>query len=82
MNELSEFSSFILSLASSASYYMGDSPESIKGEVDFKIAQHTIDTICLLKNKTKGNLTPEEDKLIEDVLYKLRITFIKLKKNK
>jgi hypothetical protein len=60
---------------------MGESPEpDIKGEINLEIAKHTIDTISMLELKTKGNLQPEEIKLVEDVLYKLRTKFIKLKK--
>ncbi len=83
MNNLSDFSSFILSLASSAFYYMGESPDQeIKGEINLDIAKHTIDTISMLEKKTDGNLQPDEIKLIEDILYKLRTKFIKLKKLK
>ncbi len=83
MNNLSDFSSFILSLASSAFYYMGESPDSnTKGEINLDIAKHTIDTISMLENKTEGNLQKEEIELIEDILYKLRTKFIKLKKIK
>jgi len=83
MNNLSEFSSFVLSLASSAFYYMGESSDSgQKSEINLDIAKHTIDTIAMLEVKTKGNLEQDEITLLEDILYKLRTKFIKLKKIK
>ncbi len=78
MDNLSEFSSFILSLASSASYYMGENSP----EVDLDVACHTINTIEMLQMKTLNNLTKEEAILIEDVLYRLRLRFIEASKNK
>jgi uncharacterized protein YjaG (DUF416 family) len=82
MNDLSDFSSFVLSLASSAFYYMGESPDSNSKEINLEVAKHSINTISMLEEKTKGNLSMEEIKLLEDVLYKLRTKFIKLKKMK
>ena len=82
MDNLSDFSSFILSLASSAFYYMGESPSPDTGkEINLDIAKHTIDTISMLENKTRNNLSESELKLLDDILYKLRTKFIKLKDN-
>ncbi|MBN2695171.1 DUF1844 domain-containing protein [bacterium] len=78
MDNLSEFSSLILSLASSASYYMGENSP----EVDLDIACHTINTIEMLQKKTLNNLTKEEETLLEDVLYRMRLKFIEVSKNK
>jgi len=83
MDKLSDFSSFILSLASSAFYYMGESPNpNEKKEINLEIAKHTIDTITMLENKTVNNLSDKEKVLLNDVLYKLRTKFVKLKKEK
>ena len=83
MDKLSDFSSFILSLASSAFYYMGESPNPSEGkEINLEIAKHTIDTITMLENKTINNLSDKEKVLLNDVLYKLRTKFVKLKKEK
>lgn len=81
-NTLSDFSSFILSLASSASYYMGEYADVKEEEINFDIACHTINTIELLEKKTKGNLTKDEELFISDVLYRLRIKYLELSKNK
>ena len=82
MNDLSDFSSFLLSLASSAFYYMGETDEQGNKEINLDIAKHTINTIEMLEVKTKNNLTKEEAVLIEDILYKLRTKFIKIKSKK
>ncbi len=79
-NTLSDFSSFILSLASSASYYMGEYADVKEEEINFDIACHTINTIELLEKKTKGNLTKDEELFISDVLYRLRMKYIELSK--
>jgi hypothetical protein len=41
------------------------------------LAKQTIDLIGMLKEKTKGNLTPEEAKLIENILFDLRVRYVK-----
>jgi hypothetical protein len=41
------------------------------------LAKQTIDLIGMLKEKTKGNLNPEEEKFIEHILYDLRMRYIK-----
>lgn len=80
--DLSPFSSFVLSLASSASYYLGDVPEEVhqKVEINLDIAKHNIDLLALLKEKTTNNLTPMEQQMLDDLLYKLRIKFIEKSK--
>jgi hypothetical protein len=47
---------------------------------DMVNAQRTIDLIEILQGKTKGNLTPQESRLLEDVLYELRMTFLEMQK--
>lgn len=73
------FSSFISFLTTTALYHLGDiaHPETKKQEKNLRLARHTIDTIAMLKEKTKGNLTEEETKLIEESLYMLRMRYLK-----
>jgi hypothetical protein len=73
------FNSLIFSLSSSALLHLGeiDDPYSGKKIKDLSLAKHTIDTIGLLKSKTKGNLTDEETKFLESVLADLRWRFVK-----
>lgn len=72
------FATFILSLSSSAMLHFGDieDPVSGKKERNLQGAKQTIDMIDMLKEKTKGNLTKEEEMLIENVLYELKIRYV------
>jgi hypothetical protein len=40
------------------------------------MAKHTIDLLTLLRQKTKSNLIPEEDKLLDSLLYDLRLRYV------
>ena len=54
--------------------HFGD--EKDRPEPDFRIARHTIDMLAMLQEKTRGNLTMEEQRLIENSLTELRFRFI------
>lgn len=77
-NELG-FSTFILSLSTSALVQLAELPDPItnKKQMNLSLARQTISVIELLKEKTKGNLTADEDNLIETVLYDLRLKYVK-----
>jgi hypothetical protein len=72
------FSTFIASLSSSAMVQLGEIAEPTTGQKlsNMPMAKHTIDIIALLQEKTKGNLTNEESKLIQNVLTDLRMRYI------
>ena len=74
------FSSFILSLNTSALYHMGELPHPETGQrlLDRELAKHTIDTLILLADKTKGNLSHDENELLTRILYELKMRFVKL----
>lgn len=74
-----DFSTFILSLSTSVLMNLGvvENPMTGKTEKEPAIAKQTIDLIELLREKTKGNLTNEEGKLMEDVLHELRLWYVK-----
>ncbi len=76
-----DFSTFVLCLSTTALYQMGliADPET-KETIDPSraIAQQTIDTIELLREKTRGNLEPDEEKLVDSLLYELRLHFVEL----
>ena len=63
--------------------YLGgyQNPETKEVLVDLEMAKRTIDTIELLKEKTKGNLTVPESNLLDNTLYNLRMTYIRLANN-
>jgi len=73
------FNGLIFSLSSSALIYLGEIPDPVtkKKVKDLELAKHTIDTIAMLKEKTKGNLTEEEEKFIESVLVDLKWRYVK-----
>ena len=73
------FSSFLLSLSSSTLLHLGEiaDPQSGEKKKDLALAKQSIHIINLLKDKTKGNLTQEEEKLLEHLLYDLRMRFVK-----
>ncbi|HVI93693.1 MAG TPA: DUF1844 domain-containing protein [Anaeromyxobacter sp.] len=74
-----DFYTFMLSLASSAFVHLGDAPDpetGKPGEPDLALAQQTIDIVAMLSEKTKGNLTPEEERFVENLLTDLRLRFV------
>ena len=78
-----DFPAFCLSLATSALYHMGVAPHPESGEVPEKnlpLARHTIDSLEMLQVKTRGNLDEEESRLLESLLYELRMRFVELSK--
>ena len=79
-----DFATFILSLSSSAAYHMGgfQDPVSGKTSVNLDLAKQTIDIIAMLEDKTKGNLTEDESRLISHVLYDLRMRFVEVSSHK
>ena len=73
------FAGFVISLATTAAVHFGDMPDPNTGErmePDLAAAHQMIDLIALLQDKTKGNLTADEAKLVDDLLYELRMRFV------
>ena len=73
------FQSLIFSLSSSALFHLGEiaDPQTGQKQKDLPLAKHSIDTIALLKEKTKGNLEDEEQKFIDNILTDLRWRYVK-----
>lgn len=73
-----DFSTFILSLASSALVQLGEvpNPETGKSEENLLLAKHTIDIISMLQEKTRNGMSAEESRLMEGVLYELRMKYV------
>jgi hypothetical protein len=73
------FTAFIMSLNTSALYHLGEIKDPVTGklEKDLVLAKHAIDTLDLLKKKTNGNLSPEEEDILGNILYDLRLRYIK-----
>lgn len=77
-----DFSFFITTLSIQASIALGQipNPTTNKKEEDPAQAKFLIDTLGMLKEKTKGNLNTEEQALLDNVLYELRIQYISKQK--
>lgn len=74
-----DFSTFILSLASSALIHMGEAPDPVSGEksaANLPMAHQSIDLLAMLQEKTKGNLTADETRFLETLLYDLRMRYV------
>jgi hypothetical protein len=76
------FSTFIFSLNTSALLHLGEIPDPASGkeQKDLAMAKQTIDLIAMLEEKTRGNLTSEEENLIKHVLYELRLRYVQKSK--
>ena len=74
------FSSFILSLNTSALYHMGEIADPQTGEKtqDLELAKNAIDTLAMLKEKTEGNLDADEGQLLTSIVYELKMRFVQL----
>ena len=73
------FSTFVFSLNTSALVHLGELPEFGSGEIkkDLILAQHTIDTLAMLQEKTVGNLSEDEKGFLQHILYDLRMRYVK-----
>ena len=78
------FPTFIFSLNQSAMMNLGiiADPSTGKKGKSLTLAKQTIDILGLLEDKTKGNLTEYEENMLKNILYDLRIVYIKEKDNK
>ena len=72
----------VTTLATQALHSMGaiEIPGAPKGEANLEVAKHLIDTVAVVQEKTKGNVTPQEAKLLEDALHQLRLAFVQVQK--
>lgn len=72
------FATFVFSLCSSALVHLGEvpEPETDRRMVDLTVAKQIIDTLGMLEAKTKGNLDPDEERLLKSMLYDLRVRYV------
>ncbi len=75
------FSNFVISLSTSVMLHFGDFPDPAtkKAERNLVAAKQTIDILGMLKEKTKDNLEPDEQGLLDAMLFELRMRFVKEK---
>lgn len=74
------FANFVMSIASNAASSLGmmEHPVTHKREVDLELAKHWIDILGMLQQKTRGNLVPQEEKILEGLLADLRMQYVSL----
>jgi Domain of unknown function (DUF1844) len=74
-----DFAALLVSLGHSALYHLGlvaDPQSGQRGERNLALARETIDLVEMLEEKTRGNLTPDEEHLLKDLLYDLRMRYV------
>jgi hypothetical protein len=74
-----DFSSFVVGLATQAIMFMGLAPDPGSGTVhrDLAQAKSLIDILAMLHDKTRGNLDEDEDTMMEEMLYELRMQYVR-----
>jgi len=78
------FSAFVISLSTQTLLHLGEIADPISGkvEIDVPVAKQMIDILAMLKDKTRGNLNASEDRLMEDILFDLRMKYVEAVKKR
>lgn len=79
-----DLTTLILSFSHNVLVHLGDAPDPVTGErdVDLPLARQNIELIALLQEKTRGNLTGEEERVLDQSLYDLRMRYVEVVKRK
>ena len=74
------FSTFVLGLSTQALLHLGEIPDPVSNTTqrDLGAAKHVIDILALLREKTRSNLEPDEEALLDSMLYDLRMRYVEL----
>lgn len=72
------FSTLVLSIGSSAAMALGLAPNPVSGktEKDLALARFNIDLLVMLRDKTKGNLSADEQHFVDSIVSDLQMKFI------
>ncbi len=76
-----DFNALVLSLGSSVIVHLGEAPDPTSGQQgapNFPMAQQSIDLLIMLQEKTRGNLTPDEARFLENILFDLRMLYVQV----
>lgn len=75
-----DFTVFLTGLSMQALVSLGEIPSPVdnKKQKNLDQAKYMIDTLGMIKEKTKGNLTPDEEKILDGILYELRMKYLEL----
>lgn len=72
-----DLTTFFLSISSAAFMGLGITPEGTEeGKVDLELARQNIDLLELMQEKTQGNRSPEEERLLQQLLFEIRMRFV------
>jgi len=76
------FLAFVMSLNTSVLYHLGEIADPVTGEktTNLDTARHGIDTLMLIQDKTEGNLTADEGEMLKNILYDVKLKFVKVAK--
>lgn len=79
-----DFSTFVISLSTQALMHLGEIPSPVTGKVetDISVAKQMIDLVAMLKDKTRGNLNANEERLMEGILFDLRMKYVEAVKKR
>lgn len=80
-DEMTEFMAAIMNIASPAFIYLGlaDHPATGRPQIDLGAAQQYIDILAVIREKTKGNLTRNEEEFFDGILSDMRMQFVSLR---
>lgn len=72
------FSTFVMSLSSSAMVHLGEVADPSTGKIEFSpvLAKHSIDILALLEDKIKNGISADEERLLCELLYNLRMKYV------
>lgn len=77
-----DFNALVLSLGSSVIVHLGEAPDPTSGQKrdkpDFPMAQQSIDLLAMLQEKTRGNLTADEARFLDNMLFDLRMLYVQV----
>ena len=77
-----DFNALVLSLGSSVIVHLGEAPDPTtdqkREKPEFAMAQQSIDLLAMLQEKTRGNLTPDEARFLDNMLYDLRMLYVQV----
>ena len=76
------FPALVMSFNTSALYHLGEIADPATGKkiVDLELARHAIETLVVMQEKTKGNLTSDEEQMLKNILYDIKLRFVKATK--
>jgi hypothetical protein len=83
LGELSQrFIEFVMMQAQNAALFLGQipNPQTGKGEVNLELAKMFIDQLGMIQEKTRGNLTKEEEAVLKNTLSNLQMAFVEVSK--